>query len=126
MTGTTYDTGVLLAVEAGDVDAWTRHDRRVKRDQRPVVPTVVLAQAWRGGAQPRLSRLLKTCMIEDFDEGAARETGRALAASRTRDIVDAAVVVSALSRCDAVETSDPDDLRRIAGAVGRRLDVRAV
>jgi len=35
-------------------------------------------------------------------------------------------VVSALSRCDAVETSDPQDLRRIADAVGRRLDVRPV
>ena len=126
MSRTTYDTGVLLAAEAGRQDVLLRHVRLVTRDRRPVVPCVVLAQAWRGGPQPRLSHLLKTCIIEDFDERAARATGRALGASGTRDIVDAAVVVSALSRCDTVETSDPHDLRRIAAAVGERLDVRAV
>jgi hypothetical protein len=126
MSKTTYDTGVLLAAEAGDDRVWVRHQRTLNGNRRPVVPTVVLAQAWRGGPQHRLSRFLRGCIIEDFDEDAARATGRALAASGTRDIVDAAVVVSALSRCDAVETSDPQDLRRIADAVGRRLDVRAV
>jgi len=126
MRGTTYDAGVLLAIEAGRDDVVARHRRLLARDTTPVVPTVVLAQAWRGGPQPRLSHLLKTCIIEDFDERAARATGRALGASGTRDIVDAAVVVSALSRCDTVETSDPHDLRRIAAAVGERLDVRAV
>ena len=125
MSGKTYDTGVLLAAEAGRSDIWARHVLQVARKQLPVVPTVVLAQAWRGGPQPRLSRLLRNCRIEDFTEDAARATGRALAASGTRDIVDAAVVVSALSRCDAVETSDPQDLRRIADAVGRHLDVRS-
>ena len=126
MIGTTYDTGVLLAAERGRDDVWARHKRLVDRDETPVVPTVVLAQAWRGGPQASLSRFLATCEIEDLREDAARATGGALAASGTRDIVDAAVVVSALSRCDAVETSDPDDLRRIAGAIGRRLDVRSV
>jgi hypothetical protein len=126
MIGTTYDTGVLVAAESGQDDVWARHKRLVDRDEAPVVPAVVLAQAWRGGPQARLSQLLATCEIEDYREDMARATGRALAASGTRDIVDAAVVVSALSRCDRVDTSDPQDLRRIADAIGRRLDVRAV
>jgi hypothetical protein len=124
VSGTTYDAGALLAAEAGDANVWARHRRLLDRDEAPVVPAVVLAQAWRGGPQPRLSRLLGGCAIESFDERMARATGAALAASRTRDIVDAAVVVSALARNDSVVTSDPGDLRRIAGGIGRRLDVR--
>jgi predicted nucleic acid-binding protein len=126
VSGTTYDTGVLLAAEAGRPDVWTRHERMLIRRETPVVPTVVLAQAWRGGRQARLSRLLQKCRIEDFEESAARATGVALAASATRDIMDAAVVVSALSRGDRVDTCDPQDLLQIAGAIGRRLDVRPV
>lgn len=84
MNGTTYDTGVLLAVEAGRADVWARRIHLLKRRGRPVVPTVGLAQAWRGGPQPRLARLLATCTIEDFRETMARATGRALAASGTR------------------------------------------
>lgn len=46
---------------------------------RPIVPSVVLAQAWRGGPQPNLSRLLRGCVIEALAENAAREIGRLLA-----------------------------------------------
>lgn len=88
-----------------------------------MVPSVVLAQAWRGGPQPMLSRLLNACAIEDFTERAARATGTALAADGSSDVVDG-VVVSALSRGDEVVTADAGDLARIAGAVGRRIDVR--
>jgi predicted nucleic acid-binding protein len=94
------------------------------RYPRLVVPAVVLAQAWRGGPQARLSTLLAKSTIEAFDETSARETGAALARSGTRDIVDGAVVVSALTRGDEVVTSDPDDLQSIAAALGRRLDLR--
>ncbi|HEY4028373.1 MAG TPA: PIN domain-containing protein [Candidatus Dormibacteraeota bacterium] len=124
MNGATYDTGALLAAEAGDARMWAKHRRLLEQRARPVVPAVVLAQAWRGGPQHRLSRLLASCRIEDFGNRPARDTGSALAASGTRDIVDAAVVVSALMRGDEVITSDADDLLHIAGALGRRIDVR--
>lgn len=124
MSGTTYDTGALLAAEAGDADTGAKHKDLLRRKVRPVVPTVVLAQAWRGGPQPRLSRLLQSCRIEAFEERHARATGAALAAARRSDIVDAAVVVSALSRGDPVVTSDVSDIQHIAGALGRRIGVR--
>jgi hypothetical protein len=126
MRGLTYDTGALIAAETGDVGLWALHAETLARDVRPVVPTPVLAQAWRGGPQHNLVRLLKGCVVEAFAENAARDVGRLLAASKTADIVDAAVVVSALLRGDVVVTSDPGDLRVLADALAVRLDVHVV
>ncbi len=57
----------------------------------------------------------------------ARAAGTALAASGTGDVVDAAVVVvGAVARGDAVMTADPDDLRRIAQALGAALRLHAL
>jgi hypothetical protein len=124
--GLTYDTGALLAAEANNVSLWALHKRTLARQAAPVVPTVVLAQAWRGGPQPLLSRLLRGCEIEPFLEPLARSVGTALAAAGSRDIVDAAVVLSALKRQDVVVTSDHGDIRRITEALGCRLDVHPI
>lgn len=124
--GLTYDTGVLVAAERGVRGVWARHQRALLRGWLPRVPAPVLAQAWRGGPQAELSRFLRGCEILPFDEGLARETGRACARARTADVIDACVVVVALGRGDAVVTSDADDLRRIAVALRRRLDVLEV
>jgi hypothetical protein len=69
--GTTYD-GALLAAEANRRELWAIHARSLQRGERPVVPAGVLGQAWRGGPQAQLSRLLRGCRIEDLDEGRAR------------------------------------------------------
>jgi hypothetical protein len=95
----------------------------MERGVQTVVPTVVLAQAWRGGPQTLLARLLKGCWVEAFSHSASLATGHALARSGTNDIVDAAVVVSAAhNHCDVV-TSDPGDIRRIIEALGVRVGV---
>ncbi|MGI9000541.1 MAG: hypothetical protein ACR2GH_02625 [Pseudonocardia sp.] len=93
---------------------------------RPIVPSVVLAQAWRGGPQPNLSRLLRGCVIEALAENAAREIGRLLAKDGSSDIVDAAVVLSAASRGDLVMTSEPDDLSRLSEALDVRLSLHVI
>jgi hypothetical protein len=49
-----------------------------------------------------------------------------LATSNGEDIVDAVVVVTALTRGDLVVTSDPDDLRRIASTIGGDLALHVV
>ena len=123
MAGLTYDTGALLAAEANDRRIWAMHRRALERSHIPTVPAGVLAQAWRGGPQPLLSRLIDTVTIDPLDEPTARLTGGLLARSAGSDIVDASVVTGALRRGDAVLTSDPDDLTRLADAAGRRLDV---
>jgi hypothetical protein len=116
--GTTYDTGALLAAEAHRRELWALHARALLRGEQPIVPAAVLAQAWRGGPQAALSRLLRGCVVEDLDELRAREAGIVCGRSGTRDIVDAIVVAGALARADLVVTSDAGDLDRLASALG--------
>ncbi|MBI4494842.1 MAG: twitching motility protein PilT [Chloroflexi bacterium] len=123
MAGLTYDCGALLAGEQGDRRLWAIHARALQRGVLPIVPTAILAQAWRGGPQPGLARLLGGCHLEPLVESAARNVGAALARSSTTDVPDATVVISALQRDDAVVTSDRTDLERIARVLGRRLNL---
>jgi hypothetical protein len=121
MAGITYDAGALLAAEKGSRALWALHKRALDRGLRPTVPAGVLAQAWRGGPQPQLSRLLSGCRFEALNEAASRASGQACARSRQPDVVDASVVVGALVREDVIFTSDADDLTAIARALGKRL-----
>lgn len=121
-----YDTGALLAAERRDTRAWERHAASLGRGVRPVVPVVVLAQAWRGGPQPNLSRLLRGCDVLPDTEQFGRAAGGACARAGTGDVVDALVVTVALGLDAPVVTSDPDDLRRLAAALGRTLTVLPV
>lgn len=126
MAGITYDTGALLAAEKGSRMLWALHKRALDRGMRPTVPAAVLAQAWRGGPQAELSRLLLGCRIDPLTEPGSRATGVACARSKHPDVVDASVVVGALTRGDVVVTSDPKDLTAIAGALGGKLVLHAV
>jgi predicted nucleic acid-binding protein len=126
VNGVTYDAGALIAAERDSESLWMLHRELLARDERPTLTTAVLGQVWRGGPQARLSRLLLGCRIEPLTESQARSAGAALAASDSSDLVDAAVVVTALVRDDLIVTSDPDDLRRIAAALGRDLAVHVV
>jgi predicted nucleic acid-binding protein len=126
VNGVTYDTGALIAAERDSRSVWRLHRRMIERGMQPTLPTVVLGQVWRGGPQARLSRLVNGCRIEPFTESQARAAGAALAASDGHDLVDAAVVVTALARGDLIVTSDPDDLLRIASAIGRSVEVYVV
>lgn len=126
MSGVTYDTGALLAAEANRREVWALHARALARGVQPVVPAGVLGQAWRGGPQPSLSRLLRGCGVEDLNELQARSAGAACARANTADVVDASVVVGATARRDLVVTSDPDDLRKLARALSRRINVHPV
>ena len=119
----TYDAGALLAAEKGNRSVWALHAWAVARGYRPIIPAAVLAQAWRGGPQAQLSRLLRSCEVEELTEARAREAGTACALAHTSDIVDASVVVGALAREDTVVTTDPDDMIRLADALGREIQV---
>ncbi len=93
----------------------------------PTVPAPVLAQAWRGGAkEASLSRLLALCEVEPMSEAQARSVGRLASQSQHDDVVDLTVVEGALRRRDAIVTSDPRDLRRVAAAAGSDLALETV
>lgn len=126
MSGYTYDTGVLVAAERNDRFVWSLHRRLLERGLRPTVPGAVLAQAWRGGPQPQVSRMLVGCVIDPLTEAQSRATGAALARAKTSDIVDAAVVVGAAARGDTVLTSDPDDIGHLVRALRVSVEVRGV
>jgi predicted nucleic acid-binding protein len=126
VSGVTYDAGALIAAERNSLSMWAFHRRLLERGVRPTLSTAVLGQVWRGGTQAQLSRLLRGCSIAPLRESEARAAGVALARSRSSDLVDAVVVVTALIRRDLIVTSDPDDLRRIASAVGGRVSLHLV
>jgi hypothetical protein len=114
MSGYLYDTGALIAAERSNRLMWAVHRRILDQGIRPSVPSTVLAQAWRGGPQAQLSRMLVGCAIREFTEVEARKAGKLLSASRTADIVDASVVIFAQQRAEEILTSDPDDLRPLS------------
>ncbi len=75
----------------------------------------VVAQVWRGGTERQVpvAYLLKRTTVVDLSHAVARTLGRILGHSRTRDAIDAHVVLLARERGWPVLTSDPDDLRAI-------------
>jgi hypothetical protein len=88
---------------------------------RPLVPVVVLAQAWRGGPQHQIAQVLKGCDILPDDQRTGRSAGVACAASGTADVVDAIVIVTAVRHHAPVVSSDPGDLARIADSIGVKI-----
>jgi predicted nucleic acid-binding protein len=118
-----YDAGALLAAERRNPDFLALHDELTTARIRPIVPVAVLAQAWRGGPQHQISRVLKACDIVPDDERIGRAAGVACATSGTADVVDAIVVATAVRHQAPVVTSDPSDLTHIADAIGIKLQL---
>jgi hypothetical protein len=122
--GVTYDAGALIAADRGERRMWARHRALLGLREVPTIPAPVVAQSWRGGGrQALLARLLTGCDVEALDDGRARSVGSLAARAASTDIVDVCVVEGALRRRDLVVSSDEDDLRAIASAVSRRLEV---
>lgn len=124
--GLTYDTGALVAAERDDRLVWSLHRAALNRGLPPVVPAGVLAEGWRGGPQPALSRFLKGCQIEDLSQAQASATGALAARSGHDDIVDVSVVEGAIRRRHAVITSNSTHIRTVADAVGATIEIHSV
>ncbi len=121
MAAIVYDTGALLAAERHSPDFLALHDEATAARIRPLVPVVVLAQAWRGGPQHQISRVLKGCDIIPDDDRTGRAAGVACAAAGTTDVVDAIVIATAVRHQAPVVTSHLGDLARIADAIGVKI-----
>lgn len=120
-----YDAGALLAIDdPRDRTRLDRHQRRLRRGHRIVIPAVVAAQAVRDPArQAKLMRALRGCDIEPFTREHHLPVGRLLARSGTSDVVDAFVALTAARLRAAVITSDTADIRHLLTALGARLPV---
>ncbi|MDR1187583.1 MAG: hypothetical protein LBK95_09025 [Bifidobacteriaceae bacterium] len=124
--GLTYDTGALIAAERGNRLMWSVHLEALADGLIPTVPAGVLGEAWRGGPQARLSRLLKGCRVESLTEARARAIGELAARSGLSDTVDLAVAEGALRRGDAVVTSNRSHIEQAAGGIGQHLPIQDV
>ena len=116
MSGAVLDTGALVGFERNDRRVVAIVARALDHRDALVVPTGVIAQAWRDGRrQVRLARLLGSplCEIVALDDRTARAVGQLCGFSGTADIVDASVAHAARQRALRVVTADPDDIRRV-------------
>lgn len=122
--GLIYDTGALIAAEANDRRMWALHARALQRGILPAVPAGCVVEAWRGGRQPNLSRLLDGCEVEALTGDHAKRAG-ALRRALPNSIgpVDATVAEAAARRGAAVVTSDRPDVEQLAQAARRRIQI---
>jgi hypothetical protein len=117
VSGITFDAGGLIALDRNDRRVLALLSRATERGMRITIPATALAQAMRSPArQARLSRLIRQACTDvvALDAPDATLVGLLLAQTATPDIADAHVVVCARRARQAVITSDPEDLRRIA------------
>ncbi len=127
MVGLIYDTGALIAAEAGNATMWRIHRAALEAKAPPLAPAPVIAQAWRSGVkQVLLARFLHGCDRVDFTSQIAYAVGELLAAAGSADVVDALVVLLAARHGDIVVTSDPDDIGHLAAALGVGLSLRPI
>jgi predicted nucleic acid-binding protein len=117
VTGLTFDAGGLIALDRNDRKVIALLARAAERGMRITIPAIALAQAMRNPSrQARLRRLIRQVNTDliALDGPEATAVGLLLARSASADIVDAHVVLCAERRGQAVVTSDPGDLRRLA------------
>jgi hypothetical protein len=113
------DAGALVAVERHDSHVRSLIARNELRGAAMITSAGVVAQVWRGGArQANVARVLGGTEVKGIDHATARRIGELLGVTRTRDVVDAHVVLLAHGE-DTLLTSDPGDLSRL-------LEARAV
>lgn len=116
MSGATLDAGALIAFERGDRFVVSIVAQALERGDALAVPAGVVAQVWRDGSrQVPLARLLaaEVTQVVPLDDRTARAAGQLCGVSRTKDVVDASVVLCARERDHVILTGDAKDLRRI-------------
>jgi hypothetical protein len=114
-SGVVLDAGAFIALERRD-RVMVHLAQRFRDEETALVTSAgVVAQVWRGGAQAQVPVvfLLRRTRVVDLTYAVARTLGRMLGATRTRDPVDAHVVLLAREREWPVLSSDAHDLRAI-------------
>jgi hypothetical protein len=121
------DAGALLAVERGDRDMVAVLKRERLAARAPLTHGGVIGLVWRGGGgrQAGLARLLPGVDVRALDDELGRRAGVLLGAARGDDVIDSAVVVLC-DDGDEIFTSDADDLRALARAAGRHVELIAI
>lgn len=108
MSGATYDTGMLIALERKKPRAMAIHERLFERGMPITAPWIVVVEFWRARTDRR-EAILRSVDIEPPSIALAKRAGEAVAAVRA-GLADAIVMASAAQRGDVVYTSDFEDL----------------
>lgn len=112
MTGLTFDTGALIALERRKLRMRQVLERAQERDQVITVPADVVAEWWRGPTDLRKA-ILDSVDVEPLTLRLAQIAGEAMAVVPGATLVDAIVMASAASRGDIIYSSDLHDLERL-------------
>lgn len=123
MKNVVYDAAVLVAADRNERLTWAEHKARLEFGIVPLVPAPVVAQVSRSLQQAQLRRFLAGCDVLSFGEAEAHDAGRLLGKAKTTDIVDAAVVTTAVRQRALVITGDAADIERLASASGRDVQI---
>jgi predicted nucleic acid-binding protein len=117
VSGITLDASALIALDKYDRKMLALIARSKERGLRVTIPATALAQAMRSPArQARLARLIRqpgTDLVA-LNGPEATAVGLLLARTGTSDIADAHLALCAQRAGQAIATSDPTDLRRLA------------
>jgi len=112
MNGLTFDTGALIGLERRRQRIGNVYRRAVERSIPVTVPSIVIAEWWRGRSDARKT-IVEGLRVEPLEGDLAKLAGEAVAAVSGTSVVDAIVMASAARRGDIVYTADPDDLGRL-------------
>jgi predicted nucleic acid-binding protein len=112
MTGLTFDTGALIALERRRARVSGIYAAAVATGRIVTVPTAVICEWWRGRTDTR-EHILRGIRVETVDVPLAQLAGEALAAVKGASAIDALVMASAARRGDIVYTSDVRDLEAL-------------
>jgi hypothetical protein len=112
MSGLTFDTGALIALERRRQRMTQIYRIAVEDGLLVTVPAPVIAEWWRGRTDAR-ETILRGVRVEPLDGELARLAGDALAAVAGATTVDAIVMASAARRGDIVYTTDLGDLSKL-------------
>ncbi|MDQ3153058.1 MAG: twitching motility protein PilT [Actinomycetota bacterium] len=118
------DAGAFIALGRDDRAIWRRLKAARRTGQLPVTHGGVVGQVWRGGGarQALLARALNGIDVRALDEQLGRRSGALLARTGTSDVIDAALVLLA-EDTDHIATSDLSDLRVLAEAAARHVEL---
>jgi hypothetical protein len=121
------DTGALIGLERNDRAMWRRLKSALLTSDVPITHGGVLGQAWRGrGSRSALLALAVASIdIRAIDESLGKLSGELLSRTKRNDVIDAALVLLSADG-DLIATSDPDDLKPLAQAAGRLVELLPV
>ena len=126
MSALVLDAGAFVAVDRNDRAMMAR--LRIAQRSNVALRTnaIVVSQVWRDprGRQSQLARLLDGVDVRNVDQRLGREAGVLLGQAGTSDPIDATVVLVA-DHGDRILTTDPDDIKHLATAAGKRVAVIA-